>query len=263
MIPHDDVRRWALLLLAPLLLLGARAVAAAPAPVELVVSAAASLQGVLEELREAYRAEAPAVRVTFNFGASGALQQQVRQGAPVDVYISAANAPMDALAREDLLLPGTRATWARNALVLVVPRDPATVRTLADLAGPAVRRVALGEPGSVPAGTYAREALRALNLWDAVATRAVYAKDVRQVLAYVSQGAVDAGVVYATDARGAKDIRVVATIPPDSHAPVEYPLAVVRDSRHPDAARRFVAFLRGPVGRAALQRHGFLPPTTP
>ncbi|MEW5852189.1 MAG: molybdate ABC transporter substrate-binding protein [Myxococcota bacterium] len=233
--------------------------AAAPRRVELTVSAAASLRDVLTEVARAYQAQAPDVVLTFNFGASGALQHQVEQGAPVDVFISAAKQQLDALEDRGLLLQGTRAVLARNELVVISAKDSAL--QLSDLVTTEVRRVALGEPGSVPAGTYAREALTSLGMWDALRTKLVYAKDVRQVLTYVESGNVEAGLVYATDARSSARVRVVTTLPAGSHAPIVYPVAAVRATRNPDEARRFIQFLQGPATRGILVHHGFLPPT--
>jgi len=222
------------------------------------VAAAASLREVMTELEAEYEAAHPGVRVRTTFGASGALRQQIEQGAPIDLFVSAAAAPMDALAKSGRVDTATRRVLAGNELVAIVPaQGGAAVAALADLAKPAVRRVALGAPASVPAGEYAEEALRAAGVLEAVRAKAVYAQDVRQVLAYVASGNADAGLVYRTDAAVSPRVRVAAAAPAGSHRPIVYPVAAVTDARNPEGARAFLAFILGPRGREALRRHGF------
>ena len=231
----------------------------APPSTVLTVSAAASLREVVAELGVRFEKAHPGVEVRANFGASGALRRQIEHGAPVDVFVSAAEGPMDELERAGLIEPRTRRPVAGNELVLVVPASGGSpARSFADLARPEVRRVALGAPASVPAGDYADQVLRALGIADAVRAKAVYAQSVRQVLAYVESGNVDAGVVYRTDARISRRVRVAAPAPPGSHAPITYSAAVVSRTGRPEAAQAFVAFLLGDAGREALSRHGFV-----
>jgi molybdate transport system substrate-binding protein len=257
--PH---RRSPLRLAAVLLALAAggcrdRAPEAKPA-VTLTVAAAASLHEVMEELDSLYRAEHPEVAVRATFGASGALRQQIEQGAPVDVFISASEAHVDALQRAGLVDPRSRRVFAGNALVLVVPASaPATIRGFRDLAAPGVRRVAIGAAASVPAGEYAEQVLRSLGVADAVAGKAVYAQNVRQVLAYVERGEVNAGIVYRTDALASRRVRVAALAPVATHTPITYPLVLVARGAHPEEARAYAAFLLGPRGREVLTRRGF------
>jgi molybdate transport system substrate-binding protein len=221
------------------------------------VSAAASLREVMADVERELEAERPGVDVRVNLGASGALRQQIEQGAEVDVFLSAAEAPMDALQRAQLVDPRTRRVVAGNTLVLVAPVGSATVRRWEDLALPAVRRVALGAPASVPAGDYARQTLRALGLEAAVERRAVLGNSVRQVLAHVESGEADAGVVYATDARTSRGVRVVAPAPAGTHRPITYVLAVVSATRRRDEATAVAGYVAGPRGREAFRRHGF------
>lgn len=229
--------------------------------VTLTVSAAASLREAVLEIDSLYRAEHPDVAVRANFGASGALRQQIEQGAPVDVFISASEKHADALQQEGLIDPRTRRVLAGNELVLVIPaRSPIPVADFRALAGPRVTSVALGAAASVPAGEYADEVLRSLGIAEAVGQKAVYGQNVRQVLAYVESGNVDAGIVYRTDAAVSRRVRVVATAPAGTHRPITYPLAVVTASRHPDEARAYAAFLLGPRGREVLARRGFTTP---
>lgn len=221
------------------------------------VSAAASLREVMTELEAEYEAANPGVEVRTNFGASGALRQQIEQGAPVDLFVSAAAAPMDALAKSGRVDAATRRVLAGNELVLIVPTQGSPVRAFADLARAEVRRVALGAPASVPAGEYAVEALHAAGVLDAVRAKAVYAQDVRQVLAFVSSGNADAGIVYRTDAAVTQQVRVAAAAPEGSHRPIVYPVAVVTGGPNTEGARAYLAFLLGPAGREALRRRGF------
>ncbi|HLL48955.1 MAG TPA: molybdate ABC transporter substrate-binding protein [Longimicrobiaceae bacterium] len=231
--------------------------------VELTLSAAASLREAVTELAARYEASHPGTTVRVNLGASGALRQQIEQGARVDVFVSAAVGPMDALAERGLVDTATRADLAGNSLVVVVPRGSAAVKEFRDLASPGVRRVALGAPASVPAGEYALEAMRALGIAAAVQAKAVYAQNVRQVLAYVESGNVDAGIVYATDAAASPRVVVAAAAPPGTHRPIVYPLAVVHATAHPREARALAAFLRGAEARQVLLRRGFRPAPAP
>lgn len=224
-------------------------------PVTLTVSVAASLQNAISEIRPAFERAHPGVKLTVNFGGSGSLAQQVESGAPVDVFVSAAAKPVDRLAAKGLLLPGTRRDLLRNRLVLVAASGGTSVRSFQDLAR--VKLIALGDPESVPAGDYGRQALQSLRIWNTVEKNLVLAKDVRQVLSYVETGNADAGIVYETDARESAKVRVVAVAPDSSHAPIVYPAAVTRDSRNPAAARGLIAYLASPEAGAIFTRHGF------
>ena len=227
---------------------------------ELTVSAAASLTDAFREIGGAFHAAHPETQVRFNFGASGGLLQQVAAGAPVDVLATADQETMDRAAARGLLRPGTRADFASNSLVVVVPRDSTTVpASLAELAAPAVRRIAIGVAASVPAGRYARAALEKAQLWQQVEAKAVGAQTVRQALDYVARGEVDAGFVYASDAKGqAERVHVAFVVP--SATPVRYAVAVVAASAGAAEARQFIAFLRSPPAQAILRRLGFAAP---
>jgi molybdate transport system substrate-binding protein len=228
------------------------------AKADLTVSAAISLKDALDEAKQIYTAESPNVTIAANYGASGTLQLQIEQGAPVDVFLSAAPKQMDALDAKGLLLEGTRKNLLRNEVVLIVPKDSsAGISSFQDLTRADVKQIALGEPMTVPAGQYAKEVLTSLGIYDAVNSKAILAKDVRQVLTYVETGNVDAGIVYATDAMSSAKVKVVATAPAKSHSPVIYPAAVIKASKNPAAARAFLDFLAGPRGQAVFQKYGF------
>jgi molybdate transport system substrate-binding protein len=241
------------------LILGAGGAGSAPQKkTDLTVSAAISMKDALDDVKQLYTAANPAVSVTTNYGASGTLQIQIEQGAPVDVFLSAAPKQMDALASEGLLLEGTRKDLLRNEVVLIVPKEPPSrISSFQDLARADVKMVALGEPSVVPAGQYAKEVLTSLGIYGVVNSKAVLGKDVRDVLTYVETGNVDAGIVYATDAMSSSKVKVVALAPETSHSPVIYPVAVMKNSKNPAAAREFTNFLSGPRAGDAFKKYGF------
>lgn len=230
---------------------------AQPAPIELTVSAAISLKGALDDIQRLYARANPAIQLVMNYGASGTLELQIEQGAPVDLYMPAAPEPMDALESKGLLLEGTRKDVVRNEVVLIVPKGSSAVSSFRDLASSNVKQIALGLPAAVPAGQYAKEVLTNLGIYDAVRSKAIWAKDVRQVLTYVETGNVDAGIVYLTDAYSSSQVKVVAQAPETSHAPVIYPVAVIKGSKNPTAAKQFAAFLLSSEAGAVFQKYGF------
>ena len=231
--------------------------ASSPEPVSLTVSAAASVQDALQEIQAAYQSEAPNVTITYNFGSSGSLAQQISQGAPADVFLSASAKWMNDLAEKGEILTDSRKDLLHNTLVLIVPKDKTGITDFKDLETETVGKVAMGEPESVPAGTYAQEALASLNLLDALQTKLVYGKDVRQVLSYVATGNVDAGLVYASDAKTSDQVQVIATAAADTHSPITYPVAVVSNSPNASAAQAFVDFLSTEPAVEIFEAHGF------
>ena len=243
-----------MLALLSLLLLGA-----APTPGPLVL-AAASLQEGMTAAADAW-ARSGRARPVVSFAASSALARQAMAGAPADLFVSADQAWMDVLDRRGLLRPGTRADWLGNRLVLVAPaasRSSVVLRPGVNLARVlGAGRLAMADPVSVPAGKYGKAALERLGAWRGVEARVVRAENVRAALALVARGAAPLGIVYATDARATPGVRVVAVFPAASHPPIRYPIAVLKASRHPDAAA-FRAFLLSARGRAILRRYGFL-----
>ncbi|WP_396147033.1 molybdate ABC transporter substrate-binding protein, partial [Anaerospora sp.] len=169
--------------------------------VELNVSAAVSMKDALAEIQKIYQEKNPNVKIIYNLGASGALQKQIEQGAPADLFISAAPKQMNDLAEKNLVNTATRKNLVENKLVVVVPKDSKLeIAKYEDLTKEGIQKLALGETATVPAGQYAQEVLKKLSLWDKVQDKVVFAKDVRTVLAYVETGNVEAGIVYKTDA---------------------------------------------------------------
>lgn len=226
---------------------------------EIVVSAAASLTNAFGLVKQRFEAAHPGVRVTLNFGAAGALLRQMESGAPVDVFVSADQRFMDEAVAKGLVNPATRRDFARNVMVLIVPADAKAVPgRLADLAGPGVRRIALGNPETTPLGRDARALLTAANLWPQVQGRIIYAETVRQVLDYAVRGEVDAAVVFATDAMQA-GAKVRTAFQVEGAPAFLYPAAVSNTSKKL-AAKAFVDYLCGPEGQAALRGFGFLKP---
>jgi molybdate transport system substrate-binding protein len=226
---------------------------------ELRVFAAASLAEALTEIGKIYEA-AHGDRVQLNLGASSQLARQIKEGAPADVFFSADEAKMDDLANAGLLAPDTRRTLLGNTLVIVVnATDAPALAAPADLAGNAVRRIALAEPRTVPAGIYAKEFLTRAKLWDRVLPKVVPTENVRAPLAAVEAGNADAALVYKTDALISKKVKIAFEIPADAAPKITYPVAVLKDAPHAAAARKFVDYLASPPARDVFTRHGFLP----
>jgi molybdate transport system substrate-binding protein len=228
---------------------------------DLTVFAAASLSDALTEIGGAY-AQAGGERVRFNFAASSTLARQIREGAPADAFFSADEARMDELAGHGLVVAETRRTLLANTLVLVVPVDRGGgIAQPADLATAAIRRVALAEPNTVPAGIYAKAYLSQKGLWTEVSPKVISAANVRAALAAIEAGNVDAGFVYKTDAARSTRVRIAYEVPAEDGLRIAYPVAVLRNARAPEAARRFVTYLASPEARSVFVAHGFVPAT--
>lgn len=228
----------------------------------LTVSAAISMKDAVTEVGRGFAAARPGVTVLYNWGSSGELQKQIEAGAPVDVFISAAQLQMDELDKRGLVVPATRRVFARNLLTVIKPADSRVdIAKGADLADPRISRIVVGNPKTVPAGQYAEESLRARGLWDRVRAKLIFAENVRQAMEYVARGEVDAGFVYATDAavRG-QAVKEAFRPAEDTYRPIVYPAAVVAATREPALARAFVERLVSREGQAILARFGFQPP---
>ncbi|SFT50011.1 molybdate transport system substrate-binding protein [Selenomonas sp. GACV-9] len=226
--------------------------------VELHVAAAASLTDVMKELAASYEKEHPNVKVVFNFGSSGALQQAIQNGGETDLFFSAAQKQMNALENDGLLAEGTRCDLLQNEVVLIVPKDGG--KDLADfrqVTDSSIKHIALGEPKGVPVGQYSEEVFTKLGILDAVKAKAVYGSDVRQVLSWVESGETECGVVYATDAAVSDKVKVVAKAPADTHKPIVYPAAALKDSKQLTAAKDFLAFVASDANKRLFERYGF------
>lgn len=229
------------------------------ADADLAVFAAASTQDALADVARQYAGQTGR-QPKIAPGGSSALAQQIRHGAPADVYISANQGWMDALEEEGLIEAGSRFDLLANSLVLIANgRDiaPVAIGPDLDLAGMLGRgRIAMAFVDAAPAGIYGRAALRALGLWDSVAPRLVQTDNVRSALALVATGQARLGVVYGTDAFAEDNVSVIGTFPARSHPPIRYPVAAVASSSHPDRSA-FLGFLRGPRARESFEGHGF------
>jgi molybdate transport system substrate-binding protein len=243
------------------IILLALALAASPggqgAASPITVSAAVSLTDALTAIAAVYK-DAGNRPVRFNFGASNILARQIVMGAPVDLFVSADEAQMDAVAREGMLKAGSRVDLVGNQLAVVVPNDrPRTFSSIAEIIDPAFKRIAIGDPAAVPAGVYAKQYLEKEGLWAALQPRFVPAGSVRAALAAVESGGADAAIVYRTDARVALRATVAWVVPASSGPRIAYPAAIVRTSAQPDEATRFLDFLRGPEAARIFTRFGF------
>lgn len=223
--------------------------------VELTVSAAASLTDVMEELAAQYETEHPEVDISFTFGGSGALQAQIEEGAPVDVFFSAAESNMDALEEQGLIDSASRKDMLQNEIVLIAPAGETKVTGFAEILDNNPR-IALGEAESVPAGKYAMQIFENLGIWEQVQKQAVFASNVREVLEWVEMGEVDCGVVYATDAKTSDKIQVICAAPEDAPQ-VLYPAAVVKSSANPEQAQAFLDYLCSEEAQEAFTSYGF------
>ncbi|MFK4300629.1 molybdate transport system substrate-binding protein [Paenibacillus sp. RC254] len=226
---------------------------------EIIVSAAASLQDSLNTLKDQYEKQHTDIKLTFNYASSGTLQKQIEQGAPADVFISAGMKQMKALT--DASLVEKDSVLLQNKLVVVVPQDKAKSITLHDLTSPSFLKVAVGEPTTVPAGQYSKEALTKAGLWDKLEPKLVFAKDVRQVLNYVETGNADAGLVYLTDAKSSDKAVVALEVPEELHAPILYPEGIVKATKHSKEAGEFLDFLRTDEAMSVFSKDGFSAPT--
>lgn len=225
---------------------------------EVQVLAAASLTDALQEIAAAYEKES-GDKVVFNFGASSTLARQIREGAPADLFLSADEAKMDGLEKAGLLARGTRKSVLSNTLAIVVLADSAlAISKASDLAGSQVRRIALAEPQTVPAGIYAKEYLRKLGMWRSILDKVIPTENVRAALAAVESGNVDAGIVYKTDALLSKRVRVAFEVPSREGPDISYPFAMLQESTSPEAARRLLAYLDSKAARRVFAKYGFL-----
>ena len=227
--------------------------------VELLVSAAASMTDVLGELATMYKDVDPNTSLVFTFGSSGALQTQIEEGAPVDIFMSAAQKQMKALEEKALLVNDTIKTLLVNKVVLITPKnDSIGITSFDDLTtNDKIQKIALGDPGNVPVGQYSEEIFTSLNVLDEVTAKAIYGSDVRTVLTWVENGEVDCGLVYATDAMSSEGVTIVTEAPEASHKEVTYPVAVVKSSKHVDASKAFLEFIQSSEAAKTFEKYGF------
>jgi molybdate transport system substrate-binding protein len=232
-------------------------------PLTLTISAAASLKDALEAIDPLFEKANSTIQVNYNFGASGALQQQIEQGAPADVFISAAAKQMNALEEKDLIVKETRRNLLTNQLALIVPKDSTLNMTdFRQLTDDKISKIAMGEPRSVPAGQYAEEVFKNLNLTDSLQPKFVFANNVRGVLSAVESGNAEAGILYQTDAKLSDRVKVAATAPANLHKPIVYPIAVIKSSPNQETAKTYTQFLFDTQAQEVFQRFGFGEPAS-
>ncbi len=226
----------------------------------ITVFAAASLTNALKQIGANYE-KTGGDKVAFNFAASGTLELQIQKGAPADLFFSADEAKMNDLAKDGLVLDGTRRDLLGNSLVVIVPGDSTlTLASAAGLADPKFRKIALGETHFVPAGIYAKEYLEKIGVWEKIEPRVIPLDSVRAALAAVETGNVDAGIVYKTDALQSHKVKVAYEVPRAEGPAIVYPAALVKDSKHLEAARKFLDYLASPESQKIFQADGFVTP---
>lgn len=243
---------WRLLVMLPLLVVTHAAQAEG-----VTVYAAASLSSSLREVVGLWRVRHPADNVRISFAASSTLAKQIAAGAPADIFLSADQQWMDYLASRRVIDVASRRNLLGNSLVLVAPAGrPVPVRLLKGAPVPSFAgRLCMGEPGSVPAGVYGRQALQFLGWWPVLEQRIVATEDVRTALTFVERAACPLGIVYATDAAASRKVMILGVFPAASHAPVVYPLALLPGA--PPAARELFDFLVSEAAAGVFRRHGF------
>lgn len=227
--------------------------------VELTVSSAASMQDAIKEVADFYQKKHPNTKIIYNFASSGTLTQQIKQGAPVDIFISANEKFMDELENKNLLLPKTRKNLLKNDIVLIIPKkgNVVNISNFQQLTSTNIKKFSIGEPESVPVGGYARQVLTSLKIYSRLKPKTVFAKDVRQVLTYVELGNVDAGIVYATDAKISNQVKVAAYAPENTHKPIVYPVAAIQRTRNPETVKEFIQFLDSDRTKDTFTKYGF------
>jgi len=224
----------------------------------ITVSAASSLTDAFTDIKTEFEKDNPNILIQLNFGASGSLRQQIEGGAPVDVFASASKSHVDILEQANLTVKDSRVTFAKNTLVLIVQNgNPLGITSVDDLTSDSVTKIAVGNPETAPVGKYAKSSLENMGLWDTLEPKVVYGENVRQVLTYMETGDVDAGFVYMTDAKIAKEntIEVLETVPTTTE--IIYPACVIDSSENKEEAQIFLDYLTSENGKEILTSYGF------
>jgi molybdate transport system substrate-binding protein len=224
--------------------------------IELMVGAAASLEPVLKEIKAAYSEQNPDIKISFTFAGSGTLEQQIREGAPIDIFLSASQKQVASLEEDGLILNNSKVDLLQNELALIVPKDNKTKITGFENVNIATV-IAMGDPDSVPAGQYAMEVFESLDNWSEIKEKATYGKDVSEVLAWVSAGNADVGVVYITDAMKEDAVEIVGTAPEGSHSSIIYPAAILAETELETQAKDFIRFLSSTEAKGIFEEYGF------
>lgn len=217
--------------------------------------AAASLTDALEEMKPVYEEEHN-VKLVINYGSSGKLREQITQGAPADLFLSASSSDMDQLIEKSEV--DKSSNLLMNRLVLIATPEVADgLQEVNDLTNDQLQKISIGQPESVPAGRYSKQALESLGLWDELEDRLIYGSDVRQVLTYVETGNADAGLVYETDAKTSSSIEFIEIIPEDTHDPIQYPIGLLKEAASQDMAVEFYEYLQTEEALNVFESYGF------
>lgn len=220
----------------------------------LTIAAASSLSDAMKELSATYEEEHPDTEIVLNFASSGVLANQIRQGAPIDVFLLASKDHYRELVKGDLIDPELHTNLLSNQLVLI-SNEATSLTGWDDLLSDRIGRIAIGTPETVPAGAYAKEALQSLQMMDKLDEQMIFGKDVRQVLTYVETGNADAGIVYRTDYLTSNKVSLVAEAPSDAYSPIIYPAGVVKDAQ--EEAETFFTYLRSEEAMKTFKKYGF------
>lgn len=220
----------------------------------LTVAAASSLSDAMEELSAKYEEEHPDIDITLNLASSGVLANQIKQGAPIDVFLSASEDHFTDLGEDDLIDPELHTNLLSNKLVLIT-NESTSLTGWDDLLSENLGRIAIGTPETVPAGAYAKEALQSLQMMDKLDDQLIFSKDVRQVLTYVETGNADAGIVYRTDYLTSNKVNLVAEAPSDAYSSIIYPAGVVNGAQ--EEAKTFFTYLQSEEAMTTFKKYGF------
>ncbi len=224
----------------------------------LLVAAAASLEPVVKHLAWTYQAEHPGVKINITSGSSGTLLRQAEEGAGFDLYLPAGEQEMQELIAKQLAAEETVTTFLGNKLVIVVPEGKRIVKDLSQLTESEYKHIGIAEPSTVPAGRYAKQVLDKANLWQQLQPKLVFGNNVRSALTYVATENAEAAFVYRSDALSEDKVHIGMEIDPSLHDPIRYPMAVLKNSKHPELARDFLKFIESPAAKDRFRQAGFL-----
>ncbi|TWT06573.1 molybdate ABC transporter substrate-binding protein [Planococcus sp. CPCC 101016] len=225
---------------------------------ELLVSTASSLTEVMKQMEEEFHQVEPDIELSFNYGSSSKLRNQIEQGAPADLFLSASEKDMELLESQELIDSESKASFAENRLVLASLEEFPASKDFAEIVINSEETIAVGEPDSVPLGDYTKQALESQALWKPLEGLLIYAKDARQVVTYIESGNAELGIIYSSDAAISREINGTLEMP-EQGGPVVYPGAVVAASEKQQEAEAFLEFVAGPKGQAILKQYGFMP----
>lgn len=225
--------------------------------VNLIISVAASLQPMMEEIKLVYQQDFPHVILNYNFGASGLLAQQIEQGAPVNLFFSASSLEMDKLAQKNLIINSSRHNILGNRIVLISNKNSSHIKNISDLSNHKISKIIIGNPTSVPVGRYTEQVFNYYQIWDKIKSKLVFAKDEQAVLSYIELGYADLGFVYQSSAIRNEQIKIVAIAPTQSHEPIKYPIAILKNSSNLEESQRFIQFLNSSKAQTIFREYHF------